>query len=215
MQHAVEQRDVGAGHDREMQVGALGGLGAARIDDDDLQPRVARLRCLDAAKQDRMRPGGVRARDEQQSRVVDVLVARRRRVGAERLLVAGDRARHAQARIGVDVVGADQALGELVEDVVVLGEELARDVERDAVRAVRAMQSREAIGEMVERFRPTRSRTRLAAPRPHQRMRRPHAHRRGPRGEVQRRALAAQPAEVGRMVGIAAHAGDRGRPRAR
>ena len=66
----------------------------------------------------------------------------RRRVGAERLLVAGDRARHAQPRVGVDVVGADQPLRELVEDVVVLGQELARDVERDAVRPVLANAAR-------------------------------------------------------------------------
>ena len=137
VQHAVQQRDVGAGLDREVQVGDGGGLGAARIDDDDLQRRVARLRVLDAAKQDRVRERGVRAGDEERRRVGDVVVAARRRVGAERRLVAGDRARHAKARVGVDVVGADQALGELVEDVVVLGKELARDVERDGVGSVR------------------------------------------------------------------------------
>jgi hypothetical protein len=52
----------------------------------------ARLRVLDAAEQDRVREGGVRAGDEQAVGVVDVVVAGRRRVGAERLLVAGHRA---------------------------------------------------------------------------------------------------------------------------
>ena len=92
-----------------------------------------------------------------QSRVVEVVVAARRRVGAERRLVAGDRARHAQARVGVDVVGADEALGELVEDVVVLGQELAGDVERDGVGAVLAMRGGEAVGERGRAPRPSRS----------------------------------------------------------
>ena len=67
----------------------------------------------------------------------DVVVAGRRRVGAQRELVAGHRAAHAQARVAVDVVGADQALGQLVEDVVVLGQQLAADVEAHGVGAVR------------------------------------------------------------------------------
>ena len=91
---------------------------------------------------------------KRQSRVVDVVVAGGRRVGAERLLVARHRARHAQPRVGVDVVGADQALRELVEDVVVLGEELAGDVERDAVGPVLADAGGEAVGELVERVVP-------------------------------------------------------------
>ena len=151
VQHAVEERDVAAGLDRQVQVGDGGGLGAARIDDDDLQRRVGAARVLDAAKQDRVRERGVRAGDEERRRVREVVVAARRRVGAERRLVAGDRARHAQARVGVDVVGADQALGELVEDVVVLGQELARDVERDRVGAVRGDRRGEAVGGEVER----------------------------------------------------------------
>ena len=37
VQHAIEQRDVGTGKDRQMKIGALGGFRAARIDDDDLE----------------------------------------------------------------------------------------------------------------------------------------------------------------------------------
>ena len=87
--------------------------------------------------------------------VVDVLVARRRRIGAQRRLVSGDRARHAQPRIGVDVVGADETLGELVEDVIVLGQQLARDIERDAVGTVRADAVGEAVGERCRASGPT------------------------------------------------------------
>jgi hypothetical protein len=82
--------------------------------------------------------------------VHDVVVAGRRRIGAERGLVARDRAAHAQARVGVDVVGADQALGELVEDVVVLGKELAGDVERHRVGAVLRDDVSELRSDVVE-----------------------------------------------------------------
>ena len=50
--------------------------------------------------------------------------------------VAGDGGGHAQARVGVDVVRAEEALGELVDRVVVLGQQLAGDVERDRVGPV-------------------------------------------------------------------------------
>ena len=129
VQHAVEQRDVRAGRDLQVQRGRARRLRAARVDHD----QVPRLRRLQPAEQHRMRPRGVAAGDEYAFRRVEVVVARRRRVGAKRLLVAGDRGGHAQPRVGIDVVGADQALGELVEDVVVLGQQLAGDVERDGV----------------------------------------------------------------------------------
>ncbi|MNV35247.1 hypothetical protein D3C71_1266880 [compost metagenome] len=65
-----------------------------------------------------------------------VVVAGGRRVGPQGLLVARHGAAHAQARVGVDVVGADQALGQLVEDVVVLGEQLAAHVKAHGIGAV-------------------------------------------------------------------------------
>ena len=136
-------------------------------------------------------------------RAIDVVVARRRRIAAQGRLVAGDRARHAKARVGVDVVGADQALRELVEDVVVLGEQLAGDVERDAVRAVLRDAARELVGSLLERCVP-----RDALARARERMRKTRAHRLRRRGEVQRAPLAAEHAAVGGMIGIAAHAGD-------
>jgi hypothetical protein len=105
----------------------------------------------------------VGAGDQQAVGEGDVLVAAGRRVGAERLLVAGHRRGHAQARVGVDVVGADQALGQLVEDVVVLGQQLPGNVEGDAVRAVRGDDLGKAVGGMVERRVPADALARLAA----------------------------------------------------
>jgi hypothetical protein len=77
MQHAVEQRDVGPRLDREVQVGRRGGRRRAWIDDDDPDRRVVRLRGLDAAVENRMRPCRVRSRDEKAPCVIDIVVARR------------------------------------------------------------------------------------------------------------------------------------------
>ena len=173
------------------------------------QFRIALARVFDAAEQDRMRIGGVGADDENQVGLVDIFVAGRRRIGAQRLLVAGHRARHAQARIGIDVVGADQALGELVEDVIVLGQQLAGDVEADAVRAVLADRVGEFARDEIERRVPRRAFARRTTRDAQFRMQRAHLLLHGgPGGQVQRAALGAQAAEVGRMVGVAAHAGD-------
>ena len=206
VQHRVVERDVGAGQDRQEQIGRRRGVGAARIDDDDFERRVARLGVLDAAEQHRMRVGGVGAGDEHALGVLDVVVAGGRRIGAQRRLVAGDRRRHAQARIGIDVVGADQPFGELVEDVVVLGQQLARNIERDAVGAVLADDRGELVGGEIERALPAHALARgvraCAAIPGYKRA------RRRSRGQMQRRALGAQAAEIRRMVGIAAHAGD-------
>ena len=87
----------------------------------------------DPVPHDRVAGRGVGAEQEQHVGLVDVGVGRRRAVGAERARVARDRAGHAQARVGVDVVGAEEALGQLVDRVVVLGQQLAGDVERDLV----------------------------------------------------------------------------------
>jgi len=97
VQHGVEQRDIGARQDGEMQVGLVGGVGAARVDHHQLQIRVGLLRRLDAAEQDRVRIRRVGAGDENRAGVVDVVVAARRRIHAQRGLVARHRRRHAQA----------------------------------------------------------------------------------------------------------------------
>ncbi len=125
VQHAVEQGHVGARQQGQVQIGHFRGLGAPRVGHDQLERRVGPSGVLQAAKQNRVRPGGVGTGDEHRLRVVDVLVARGGRVGPQGGLVPGHRAAHAQPRVGVDVVGAEQALGQFVEDVVVLGEQLA------------------------------------------------------------------------------------------
>ena len=209
VQHAVEQRDVAARLDREVQVGELGRLGAARVHHDDLHLRPRRAGGLDAAEQDGMRPRGVGAGDEQTVGPLQILVAGGRRVGAQRLLVADHRRAHAQPRVAVDVVGADQAARQLVERVVVLGQQLARDVEADGIRPMLGADRQQLLGDAARGRVPVLRLERIVARGPPGRLQQALllAHQRR-RGQVQRRALGAQPAEVGRMVGITAHADD-------
>ena len=109
-----------------------------------LQCRVARAR---ASSIRRNRIGCaqavLRAGDEEHSRVVEVLVAgtaaRRRRASACSRRPPSDM--HRRELVSMLLVPIS-ALGELVEDVVVLGQQLARDVEADRVGAVLAYDAR-------------------------------------------------------------------------
>ena len=95
VQHAVEQCDIGAGQNWQVQVGKRCGVGAARVNHDHLHPGAILFRLLDAAEQDRMGISSVRAGDEQCLGKVHVVVTGRRRIGTERGFVADHRARHA------------------------------------------------------------------------------------------------------------------------
>ena len=208
VQHGVEQRHVGARQDGQMQVGKCRGLSAARIDDDDFQIGVSFARGLDAAEQNGMRERRIRSGDKQARRMIQVFITAGRRIHAQRLLVAGHGRRHAQARVGIDVIGTDQALGELVEDVVVLGKQLSRDIEADTVRAVFTDGGSKAIGEMVESFIPGASCARQVSRCTQLRVTGATGQRRGRHGERKGRALGAKLAEVGRMIGIAVDVDD-------
>jgi hypothetical protein len=94
---------------------------------------------------------------------------------------------------------------QLVEDVVVLGQELPGDVESHRVGAVRADDRGKALGGHRQRIVPRYRCGRKGTVRTKQRLR-------GPTGahgsQVQRVALGAQAAKIGWVVGIAAHADD-------
>ena len=115
-----------------------------------------------ALEQHRMAPGGVGADQHDQVGLVEILVQPRHRVGAEGAAMAGDRRRHAEPRIGVDIRRADEALHQLVGDVIVLGEQLAREIERDRVRPVALDDAREALRDLIERRVPAGAHERAA-----------------------------------------------------
>ena len=156
-QQAAEQRGVHPGRDGKKEVGILRGGGAARIDHDDLGAALA-LVPDHALEQHRMAPGGVRADQDEEVGGVEVLVAAGHGVGAEGAPVAGDRGGHAQPRVGVDISRADEALHQLVGDVIVLGQELAGEIERDRVGAVAIDDALKAGGDAIERGRPVDAR---------------------------------------------------------
>ena len=87
----------------------------------------------EALVEDRVAPGEVGADEDDEVGLLEILVGAGHGVGAEGAAVAGDGGGHAEAGVGVDVGGADEALHQLVGDVVVLGQELAGAVDRDAL----------------------------------------------------------------------------------
>ena len=153
-EQAVPQLGIGAGLDGEMQIGALAGGGAARIDVDDAHAALGAGH-LDALVEDRVAPGRVGADEDHEIGKLQVVVALRHDVGAERPAVAGDGGGHAQARVGIDVRRADEALGQLVGDVVVLGQQLSREIEGDRGGAMRIGDARDAGGDMIDRLVPS------------------------------------------------------------
>ena len=130
-------------------------------------------------------------------------------------VVTGDRRRHAQARVGVDVVGAEEALRQLVDDVVVLGQKLARTGRTrstpDRARAGSRSGDRASRGIIVLPGRLVEARVQVVAP---QRGRRPvRAVRRV--GERERLRAGAAAVDRVRLVAATPRAAARLRPRPR
>ena len=102
-QQAVQQREVGARVDVQIQIRLLRRRRAARIHDNYFCALL--LAVEQAQKQNRMAVGHVGADDQRAIQPVNVLILTRRPIRAERQLVSARRARHAQARIGINIVG--------------------------------------------------------------------------------------------------------------
>ncbi len=64
MQHGAVQNHIAARRDGQMHIGHRGCIGAARVDDDDLELRIIRLRVFDTAEHNRMRPSRVAAGEQ-------------------------------------------------------------------------------------------------------------------------------------------------------
>ena len=156
-QQAHEQRHVAIRPDRQVQVGDIGRHRAARIDDDDLHAGPGGLGGGEALVDDRMAPGEVGTGQDDQIGKLDVLIGTGNGIGAESTAMAGDRGGHAQARIGVDIGRADEALHQLVGDVVVLRQQLAGNVEGHRIGAMLGDRFGKAGGDKVKRFVPARA----------------------------------------------------------
>ena len=179
------------------------------IDHDQLGP------CLEpvdhAQVEDRMTVGHVGADHEEQVGPVEVGVRARRSVGAERLLVARPGAGHAQPRVGLDVHGPDEALGQLGGQVLRLHRHLAGYVERDGVGAVLVEDGPQSTSRCDRGIVDVHGCQFTVARRPHQcRGEAPlvGAHHLGVGG-----ALGAQPAEVAGVQPVSRHARNGRQPR--
>ncbi len=157
-QQRVEQRHIAIGAERHVQVCALSGFGATRVDDDKLRAALG-ARGLDPLPDHRMAPGGVGAHQQNQICLIQILIAAGDDILAKGAVMGGHGARHAQPRIGVDIGRADESLHQFVGDVVIFGQQLTGNIERNAVRTVRADRIGEALRQEVQRLVPGRAPT--------------------------------------------------------
>jgi hypothetical protein len=135
MRQAVEQRDIGSGVRAQPDIGVVDHLDAARVDDDDARA-VFVLGLEYRARCHRVSLGGVGADDQEGIGLADVAHRRAGCTAAHRLAQGRHRSLVAQAGAVVDVVGADGAADELLEDVVVLVGGARRRQPGDGLRAV-------------------------------------------------------------------------------
>ena len=139
-----------------MEVCVFGGRCAARIDHD--QPGAAFLAGReDALIEHRVAPGEIAANQNDEVGLFEVVITARHSVSAKGALVTDDGGRHAQTRIGIDIGRADEAFHQLVGDVIVLGEELARHIHGHTVRTVSVYSVAKAIGDQVQGTVPARA----------------------------------------------------------
>ena len=141
-----------------------------------------------------MAPRKVRAGQDQQIRLFKVIINAGHGVGAEGPFMPRHGRGHTQTRVRVDIGRAHEPFDQLVRDVIVLGQQLTRDIERDAIWSV-----------FLDRFgKPVRNKVQRAVPRGIRatdlRVQQPP--RQGQR-IAQRRALGTQATLVRGVIGIA------------
>ena len=196
-QQPAEEGRIGTRCNRQKQVGIVSRRGAARIDHHDPGAALA-LVCDHPLVQHRMAPGGVRSDQHDEVGAVDIFISARHGVGPERAPLSGDRGCHAEPGIGVDIRRADEALHQLVGDVVVLGQQLAGEIKRDGAGTVPRDDLLEAVRDRRERRIPSDPRQRAIAL-PAHRMQKPTIKR---KRFAKGRSFGAQPSEICRMIRI-------------
>ncbi|MCY1218672.1 hypothetical protein D9M72_306210 [compost metagenome] len=148
MKQAVEQGEVGARPDRQVEAGLVGGSGAARVDHDQLRPGLDPVH--HAQEENRVAVGHVGAGHQEEVGLVEILVGAGRPVGTEGELVATAGAGHAQPRVGFDVAGADEPLGQFVGQILGLQGHLPGHIEGNGIRTVGVEQLAQAPGSVVD-----------------------------------------------------------------
>ncbi len=205
VQHAERERQVGAGPGGQMEVGLLGGPGAARIDDDE--PAAVLPQLGQIAQRGRHRLREIRPHEDHAPGTRDVLQRERQpAVQAEGPLVRGGRRRHAEPPVVVDLRGAEHHPGELPERVRLLVGQPAATEHPHRVGPVLRARPPQSVGDPGQRLVPA-GRLQLPARRiADQRTGQPH---RGGEHGGRGTALAAQGAPVHREGGALLHLDDR------
>ena len=202
----LQQGDIASRSQRQVDVRDLGGSRRAGIDDDHLDLIPGRsLASADALEQDRVTGLHVGADDQEGAGLLNVAVSRRRRVGPEREVVGGHGRRHAEPRVGVLVVRSDVALGQLAEEVVVLGHQLSRAVEHHAVRSMLVHRAPNRARRLVDRLVPRSAMQVCAFPFPDMRIEQATIQAEDVR---EQRPFGAELALIDRMVLVTAHGRD-------
>ena len=193
---AVEQGDIAARFQRQMHICQIAGCGAARVDDDHAHRGVCGLGGGKALINNRMTPRQIAADQHDKVGKLKVLVGARDGVGAKGAFLPRHGRGHAEARVCVDIGRADETFHQLVGDIVILGQQLARDIEGNRIRAVVGDGLAETVRDKAKRRVPIRV----------------HIQHAGRQQTVvqrecfaQRKAFGTQPPKVCRMCGIAAH----------
>ena len=114
-----------------MDIGDVACRGVARIDGNDFRAALL-ARGNQPLIKHRMAPGRVAADQNDQIGRLDIVVAARHDILAEGADVPGHRRGHTEPGIGVDIAAADEALHQLVGDVIILRQKLSGDVEAPA-----------------------------------------------------------------------------------
>ncbi len=188
-----EQRDIAVRADGQMQVGDIACHRPARIDDDDAHVRPRRFCGGQPLVDDGMAPGEVGAGEHHEVREFDILIGPGHGIGAEGAAMPGHRRGHAEPGIGVDIGRTDEALHQLVGEVIILGQQLAGDVEGDGIRSVLGDRFGKTSGDQIERLVPAAARAcDFGIKKPAVEI----------DGFGKRRTFRAEPAEIRRMLGI-------------
>ena len=152
---AVEQHQIGARGDGQMNIRHLREHGDPRIDHDDWKLALLE-RHFQAPIDDRVLLRQVGTKRDQALGVTEIVVAAGRTVGAERALVAGDRRSHTERGIAVVIIGADDAPRKLAERIKLLGQNLPGRDNGDTVASILALNAGELCRSEIERLIPAR-----------------------------------------------------------
>ena len=116
MQKPVEQGEIAPWLDLHEQMRLVRRRRLPGIDNN--QPGAGLDPIQQAQEQDGMAIGHIGADDQKQIGPIKVLIRPRRTIGPQRKLVTATRARHAQAGVGLDLIGSEIALAELVGQIL-------------------------------------------------------------------------------------------------